>query len=210
MLELDAVARVLPTLIDTTGRKSTRCSRRRKLGKEFHHKAGRHRRQGPASGFPSGGGESRGRGAVDRRKLRRWRKHLGGQRASGGDRRKAEDKCAGKTRLFPVRRARLREAPNPVRNTHGTQGLLTRRLPSRRRPQRLCARRRGRPRRGRGQLVVTGPAPAEGAASTLLLRVLGFWARPLPAAGAADLGSCWLVAVAGSASLPLAKAGGLP
>lgn len=54
--------------------------------------------------------------------------------------------------LFPDRRGH-EEVPNPVRNTDRTQASLTRRVPSRRRPPTLCARRQ---RRGWGQPVVTG------------------------------------------------------
>lgn len=111
-------------------------------------------------GFPSGGGESRercGDGDIT------WA--VRGPPAVAGEKpRKSAFQSTSHWHL-PCQGAGHEDAPKPVRNTHRTQAPLTRRVPSRRRPQSLCARSRGLQRRGRGQFAVTGGVTAEGAAS---------------------------------------------
>lgn len=91
MLELEAVTRILPKLVDTRGRKSTLLLTAQ-VGKEFQTGAGRSQGQGPALGFPSGCWESRGRGAARLEEAPGRQKHSDRQSASGGDRGKAEER----------------------------------------------------------------------------------------------------------------------
>nr|XP_048299938.1 uncharacterized protein LOC125406838 [Myodes glareolus] len=142
----------------------------------------------------------------EQRTLRRRRHHLDSE-VAGEKPRKVRSK-APVTGILPVRRAGQEDVPKPVRNTHRTQDPLTRRVPSRRRPQRLCAQSR---------VVVEGAGTARSdwrpwqlkaqplcAGRGLLLRVLRFWARLLTASGAGDLGSRSLPAAGTSGSLPWA------
>lgn len=148
---MEAVASFLPQLIDTKGRKSTRCYRRRRQVKNSGHKAGRKSGTGPALSFPVGVGRAENAAATATslgrsEGLRRWQ-----EKSRGKVRSKAPV-----TGIFPVQGAGHEDCTKPVRDTHPTQAPLTRHGPSRRRPRSLCARSRGWQRRGQGQLAVTG------------------------------------------------------